>query len=412
MDRRNSFFARHSIPPRRVAIGCMLTATAIVGYGCFERSLKPVNPCTTSVQGTVIQVTNVDKVDLLLMIDNSNSMSEEQASVAEQIPRVIAILSSGDRDGDGARDFEPPSSIHLGIVDSDMGIGEVTGIATCDPGFGDDGLMQIRARHPSAGCVTDYAATYGGNFFTFTASGARSASQFADDVSCVATLGTDGCGFEFELESPLKALSLVPTVTGDSPVSWTHSGYRPPTFYAGTFGHGGDPTTNGTFLRPGSVLAIVTVNDEDDCSTGNPQIFSPDNPTYNTVDLNLRCHQWSAELFPIERYVDGFLGLRSDPSRLVYAVIAGVPQSAAGADPSVILADPNMVEQFNPAMVNQLLPACVSPGGRGVAYPAIRMTRLAQQLEANGARTTVQSICNADFSPAFDEIIAAVSGAF
>ena len=40
------------------------------------------------------------------------------------------------------------------------------------------------------------------------------------------------------------------------------------------------PATNGAFLRPSSVLAIVTVNDEDDCSTPHPEIFSPDDARY------------------------------------------------------------------------------------------------------------------------------------
>jgi len=392
----------------RFAIGSLLAAVAVLGYGCFERALKPVNPCTTSVQGSVIQVTNVDKVDLLLMIDNSNSMTEEQASVVNEVPRIVQVLTSGDRDADGVQDFTPARSLHIGIVDSDMGLGDVTGIATCDPGFGDDGLMQIRARHPAAGCMADYSGSYPGNVFDFTVGGGTTPSQFGMDVGCVATLGTDGCGFEFELESPLKAISLVPTGTGDSPVNWTHAGYRPPTFYAGTFGHGSDAATNGAFLRSDSALAIVTINDEDDCSTPNPQIFSPDNPAYNTVDLNLRCHEWASELFPVQRYADGFLGLRSNPGLLIYGAITGVPPTLGGMDPAVILTDPAMQEQVNPAMTNQLLPACSVPG-RGVAYPARRMTELAQLLNSAGASSTIQSICSSDFGPAFDEIINIVS---
>jgi hypothetical protein len=40
------------------------------------------------------------------------------------------------------------------------------------------------------------------------------------------------------------------------------------------------------------------------------------------------------------------------------------------------------------------------------------MTQLAVALSAAGARTTVQSICNDDFAPAFDAIVAAVTEAF
>jgi len=392
-----------------------------VSSACVSRSIDAGVPDTLQQDTGPFDVGPVDvdagppppfvgEVDLLLMIDNSNSMTEEQQSIVTEIPRLVRVLSTGDRDGDGIADFTPATSLHIGIVDSDMGLGDVTGITSCDPGFGDDGLMQIRARHPAPGCMMDYSTRYPTtpNVFAFAAGGAATTAQFSSDVACVAALGTDGCGFEFELESPLKAISLTPTSTGDSPVAWTHAGYRPPVFFGGTFGHGNDGTTNGAFLRPGSVLAIVTVNDEDDCSSPNYHIFGLDDPAYSGVDLNLRCHAFPDELYPVSRYAEGFLGLRRDPTRLVYAAITGVPPAVAGMDPAVILADPLMTEQVNPAMPNQLVPACVSPGGRGVAYPAVRMTRLAQMLNTGGARTTVQSICNSNFGPAFDAVIVAL----
>ena len=131
MDRRISAAAMSSQSRRRIAIGSLLLAVAGLGYGCFERSLKPVNPCTTSQQGQVIQVTSVDKVDLLLMIDNSNSMTEEQGSVVSEVPRIVQILTSG-HDATGViHDFTPARSLHIGLVDCDMGLGDVSGIATC-----------------------------------------------------------------------------------------------------------------------------------------------------------------------------------------------------------------------------------------------------------------------------------------
>lgn len=422
MDRRLSANNHRPTSPallsrRRIAIGTLLLAVAALGYGCFERSLKPVNPCTTSVQGTIIQVTNVDQVDLLLMVDNSNSMTEEQASVASEVPRIVTVLTSGDTNGDGMQDFMPARSLHIGIVDSDMGLGDVTGVGTCEDNFGDDGLMQIDSRHGATGCSASYAATYAAtpNVFDFTRGDpARTPAQFGMDVGCVASLGTDGCGFEFELESPLKALSLTPDANGLSPVSWTHANYHPPTFRGPSYGHGSDPGTNGAFLRPDSALAIVTINDEDDCSTDNPRIFSEDAEFSEMdgahIELNLRCHVWRDRLYPVSRYADGFLGLRANPGLLIYAAITGVPPSVAGMDPAVILADPNMQEQVNPMMTNNLLPAC-SVTGRGVAYPAIRMTQLAQLLNSAGAHTTIQSICANSFGPAFDEIINIVSQA-
>src|SRR6478672_7066188 len=89
-----------SAADRKIRFAIGLTALSLLGYGCFERALKPVNPCTRSRVGDTVQVTSVDTVDILFMIDNSNSMAQEQASIAREIPNMIEILSSGDRDGD------------------------------------------------------------------------------------------------------------------------------------------------------------------------------------------------------------------------------------------------------------------------------------------------------------------------
>jgi hypothetical protein len=51
------------------------------GMGCLDRELKPLNPCLVSGVSRQVQVKNVDKVDLLFMVDNSNSMAGEQQSL-------------------------------------------------------------------------------------------------------------------------------------------------------------------------------------------------------------------------------------------------------------------------------------------------------------------------------------------
>ena len=45
---------------------------------------------------------DVKKGDILFVIDNSGSMREEQAALVREIPKLIRILTSGDRDGDEA----------------------------------------------------------------------------------------------------------------------------------------------------------------------------------------------------------------------------------------------------------------------------------------------------------------------
>ncbi|MCZ7678022.1 MAG: hypothetical protein M5U28_04285 [Sandaracinaceae bacterium] len=101
----------------------------------------------------------------------------------------------------------------------------------------------------------------------------------------------------------------------------------------------GDVANDG-FLRPNSVLAIIPLTDEEDCSAHDPELFNSASPTYSG-DLNLRCYAYGATaLHPIDRYVEGLLQLREDERLLVFAPIAGIPvdlapppgRSVTGAD--------------------------------------------------------------------------------
>jgi hypothetical protein len=336
---------------------------------------------------------DTDELDLLLMVDNSNSMGEEQASLAAELPRLIAILASGDVDGDGDTDFDPIESLHVGVITSDMGVGSHD-VPTCDGGtfgarFGDDGILITRGRISIPGCIATYPA-----IFEFRRG--EDAVAFASDLACVSTVGTGGCGFEQQLEAVLKALSP------SAPQSWTIPGYTPPVFVESTFGHA--DRDNAGFVRDDSVLAIVMLTDEEDCSSRNPEIFNPGSSTFAGTDLNLRCFTYPEVVHPIERYVagvderSGLLGLRRDPRRLVFGLIAGVPVDAlrpsGEIDYDAILAHPDMMEAVDPAMPTRLRPSCNVPG-RGIAFPPRRLVRVAQGLEEGGAHVAIASICDA-----------------
>jgi hypothetical protein len=338
-------------------------------------------------------------LDLLLMIDSSNDMAEEQLSIARELPRMIQIIASGDLDGDSVRDFTAVGSLHVGVVTSDMGVGTVVGVESCESS--DDGILRS-AGGTGPGCM----ATYPSAIFEFTAI-VDDLAMFSASVRCVASVGTDGCGFAQPLESVLKALSLAPLADGTSPVGWTRAGFRPPVFLGTTFGHAGAGGLNDGFLRADSALAVVLVTTENDCSASEPAIFDRLDPRYATVDLNLRCFTFVDEQYPIERYVDGLVGLRADSRRLMFGAIAGVPQDAIddGLDYDAILAHPEMEDRVDPVLRNRLLPSCTSPDGRGVAYAPRRIVQVAQGLEALGASTTVQSICNGSYRAAVDAIL-------
>src|SRR4051812_47734953 len=114
----------HTRPPRRTGpmalTRWLIPAALALTAGCPNEDLAVIEPCTVSGVSEEITAAGVDKVDLLFVIDNSGSMKEEQAKLAEQLPKLVRILASGDF-GDGRPKFTPVSSLHLGVVSTNMG---------------------------------------------------------------------------------------------------------------------------------------------------------------------------------------------------------------------------------------------------------------------------------------------------
>lgn len=365
----------------------VLLAGALGLVGCLERELRPLNPCTISGVSQTIQVNQVEEVDLLFMIDNSGSMTEEQASLATEIPRLITVLASG---MNGDETFPPVNSLRVGVISSDLGTGPA---GACGSMFGDDGVLLTTGNTANPSCMATYPT-----WLEFAAD-TDDPGAFGTDVQCVATaLGTNGCGFEQQLDAILKALTPSTSTI---------------TFAGGTVGHGDGQ--NAGFLRENSLLAIIALTDEDDCSAIDTGLFEMDNPLYDP-NLNLRCFNHPEAVHRIDRFTNGLIALRADnPDLLVYATITGipvdlVPSSEMALAPQVesILADSRMIEMPNPMDSTQLVPSCDIPG-RGRAFPPRRMIQLAADLENAGANGVVQSICQEDYSGALDAIISKIA---
>jgi hypothetical protein len=325
-------------------------------------------------------------VDLLLVIDNSNSMGEEQASLIAALPLFLGeLVEPPDRNGDGLSDWLPITDLQVGVVTTDMGTGGFT-VPTCARSdFGDDGLLRSTGNSGVAGCMATYPS-----FLGYRPGAGQTVADFSFDIGCVANAGTGGCGFEQPLEAALKALSPgVPT----SELS------DPPVFFRGTLGHG--DRENDGFVRPDTLLAVVVITDEEDCSASDPEIFNPTSPTYGSTDLNLRCFAHSTEaLHPVSRYVNGLAALRvGRPDLLTFSLIAGVPPDLARGGPLTssdldrILRDPRMAERVDPVMPTRLVAACSS--SHGVAFPAPRLVEVARGLGPE--RASVGSICEESF---------------
>src|SRR5262249_2053376 len=137
---------------------------------------------------------------MLFMVDNSDSMGEEQTKLREQFPKLIQVMTTGDRNGDGKNDFPPAKNLHLGVITSDMGLPGIQGISNC-LGLGQDGILQSKPSGSVQGCQASYAP-----FLEYKAGAGQDTNQVARDFQCIAVVGTGGCGFEAQLEAGLKAL--------------------------------------------------------------------------------------------------------------------------------------------------------------------------------------------------------------
>jgi hypothetical protein len=129
----------------------VLGALGIVGAGCLTRPVKSTDPDTKTNFTSVVKNQAVDKIDLLFMIDNSASMGDKQALLAQAVPDMITRLVSPfclDANGNyttthvdakgncpmgDTAEFPPVHDMHLGIVSSSLGArgGDVAG---CQPG--------------------------------------------------------------------------------------------------------------------------------------------------------------------------------------------------------------------------------------------------------------------------------------
>jgi hypothetical protein len=403
------------------------------------------SPCTLPGRSFAVRLSEVEDIDLLFMVDNSHSMTEEQAAVVQEIPRLVQVLASGDRDNDGNEDFRPLSSVHLGVITSDMGIGGVTlpAAAACTVPLGDDGVFLTEARGTNPSCAAGYPS-----FLSFS-SATDDPMAFADAAGCLATTGSRGCAFEQQLEAVLKALT-----PAESEVRFEHE--RGGDIIRSTRGHGGSGLNQG-FLRDTSLLAVVMITDEDDCSSADLDLYDISTPTPALAQYplpvdatgfpspNLQCPTYrEAQHDVVKRHVAGLLAVRPDAADLlVFAAIAGVAPDTLSAhistetvdgrvrtrvDYAGILDDASMREVPNADGTN-VVPGCTRPDPDAPddvsrvnsATPPRRLVQVAQGLEQQGAHGVVASICqardpvngdyHADFTPAFDSILLAVENA-
>lgn len=311
-------------------------------------------------------------VDILWVIDNSHSMAEEQENLTANFGVLTDTLTNPpDADRDGMPDFPPVNDIRMAVVTTDLGVGPVTGVIGCGDPDGDDAVMVSTSRSTDPACV---GRTIGPPpWLSYVAPGDPVA--FASDFACLSRLGTTGCGLERQLESPLRALTD------------RHAAGQP----------------NAGFIRPDSLIVVIWVTDEEDCSASDTSIYDPSPAAASTLgSYGTRCANHPELLHPVQRYIDGLRNLAFERiGGIVVVAITGVPTDLV-ADPLAIdydglLADPRMQYTPDPMNPSDLTPAC-QLGGAGKAIPARRIVSVVKDFASTG-QGLVQSICQVDFRP-------------
>ena len=407
-------------------MGDCLKALALVllaglSSACLDRELTPLNPCLVSTVSRKVTVSSIDSVDLLFMVDNSASMTSKQNSLKAQFPRMIQVLSTGKRRANDPNPFPPVADMHLAVVSSDLGVVGQAGIMGCDPNGGDDG----RLKHVSTG-DPGCRATYP-EFLSYDAA-RDDPMQIGVDFGCIASLGAMGCTFESQLEAPLKA--LWPRVALDA-----NGGVLNPNPYTFLAVAGGQAVGRGDMAPPEgslgflrrdpnspSVLGIILLTDEDDQSSQRTEYLNPSDPSA-MLSAQVRPAMNAQNLYPVQRYIDGFKMLRPTQQELVvFAAIAGVPTDLVDERARMNIdfesdAQRNAYydriagdRRMQPMVTNgfgmaAFAPACMRTNAMRQAETATPARRILEVVRGFGENGTIQSICADDYGPGMDAII-------
>src|SRR5690606_6090859 len=124
---------------KTVLAGLVAFGAAAGTSGCLDRPIGREQPRTTNVLVDQLVQSAVDKIDLLFVVDNSISMADKQAILAQALPDLVDRLvspicvdangvershpasASDDCDAGTAREFNPIDDIHIGVITSSLG---------------------------------------------------------------------------------------------------------------------------------------------------------------------------------------------------------------------------------------------------------------------------------------------------
>lgn len=284
-----------------------LVGASVLSEACLDRPLAPVTPNTTNTVTEKVVQKVVDKIDLLFVVDNSASMLDKQKILAKAVPDLVDRLvnptcvdsktkkpvaqdASGGCPAGAEREFNPIDDIHIAIVSSSLG-GHGTTSCSDPKKAGQDDKGRLVTRN-----ATNLWGDTGFFFWDPTQKkapagmppGLADATKLKDSFT-EAVKGVDqtGCGFEATLESMYRFL-----IEPNPPAAITRdasAALDSPALVEGT-----DTTIlkqRADFLRPDSLVAIVVLSDENDCSVIDGQLPADvcDDPKFDENGIAVEC---------------------------------------------------------------------------------------------------------------------------
>jgi hypothetical protein len=287
-----------------------LLAAALLAFasscaGCFGCAPPGTGDGGTLVSSCVTAAINPEaqKLDVLFVIDNSNSMREEQEGVARELTAFIDELKRG---GGVSQDF------HVGVITTTVYQHTLTGATPP--------LIDFNRLYPSQSGKLQAVPDVGADGGLVVGSGTERVLN-AGDPALVAKFarlvqqGTTGSGQETPFEAVRLALFDLDKIALEN---------------------GG----NGGFLRDGARLLVVVITDEDDCS-------EKDRPSkvtvgeYSYIDY---CTEQTNSLTPVSEYHRLFTEQLKDSDgntrEIIWTVIGPVARANKAA---MSVFDPDMV---------------------------------------------------------------------
>ena len=235
------------------------TLSAAIFFTASLLGCDPVQvPPDPAVRTEVLQLKanpNPD-LDLLFVIDDSASMADKQAALAAAFPKFLDQLGN-------LRGGTP--NLHIGVVSPDMG---TKGSAVAEPGppVGGGGPGGCVGTGKNGALLRGSAALDGSDVFAIANRDGTTnfTGTLADTFRQMATLGTNGCGFEQHLHA-MRASFQNPANAG--------------------------------FLRPEANLAVIVLADEDDCSLLDPALLETGIERFGPLQ-SFRCFEQGVECSP------------------------------------------------------------------------------------------------------------------